>query len=93
MNLVLLIILLILSTVNGLRPFQNCRKCSFNKSYLNRKLNQEKNSNLNFNNIWDDYEKDPNPPINFKESNMDNLKIYKNYKFFRKQAYNKKEKY
>lgn len=82
-----------LSMVDSLRPFQSCRKCSFNKNCLNKKLNHEKNSNLNFKSIWEDYDKDPNPPVNFQESNMDNLKVYTDYKFFRKQVYNKKEKY
>ena len=88
---VVLILQFLFIYVNSLRPFQNPYNKKYNKCFnyqLNNKdIKLDKNDNFylkNFEDLWNDYEKDSNPPINLEEYNKSFTDLKKYDKFIPK---------
>ena len=88
---VVLILQFLFIYVNSLRPFQNPYNKKYNKCFnyqLNNKdIKLDNNDNFylkNFVDLWNDYEKDSNPPINLEEYNKSFIDLKKYDKFIPK---------
>ena len=89
-NVILFLQFLFIYT-SSLRPFQNPYNKKYNKSVncpLNKKnMNLENNDNsylTNFENLWNEYENDSNPPINIEKYNKSFPDLKKYDKFIPK---------
>lgn len=65
MNLGIIVLLILVSMVYSLRPFQRCNGCIFN----NNCNSSAKGIFITNNDIWKDYENDPNPPVDIDKIN------------------------
>lgn len=92
MKTIILLILQSLFLYNySLRPFQNkynqkCNKC-FNCPLNNKGIKLDSIDSFylkNFENLWNEYEKDSNPPINLEEYNKSFTDLKKYEKFIPK---------
>ena len=84
MNLGIIVLIILMNIVDSLRPFKNCNGCVFNN---NCPKNTKKSIIVN-NDIWKEYEDDPNPPIDIEKRNIELEKFISKNKNFSELKYN-----
>ena len=86
MNFGVIVLIILMNIVDSVRLFQNCKGYVFNNNFPK---NTKKIIIMN-NDIWKEYEDDPNPPIDIEKRNIELEKFISNNKHFSELKYNHK---